>query len=222
MMEIIKGYIASCGVIVLVLIIGAIVKSNKNIDNNIPRKIVHIGVALSWFPMYKYFGTTIHILAIPIAFFIVNILSNKVNIFSSIPLLADNRDDGTYLYPLSLIIMSTITLIIPEFYPAYGIGLFSMAFGDGLASIVGNTINGKKYHIFGATKSLAGCLTVFLLSSLVAFLFPLIFNLEMNIVHAIIIGIIGMILEILGGKKIDNITLPIGVSILAYIFLVVI
>ena len=221
-MQIIIGYVFTCSIILLVLALASFIKRNKDIDNNISRKIVHVGVAFSWFIMYKYFGVSIHLLFVPLVTLSVNLASNLFNSFSFVPLLAENRDHGTYLYPLSMLIMAIITILIPDYFIAYGIGLFSMALGDGFASIIGNSINGKKYHVLGTTKSVAGCLTVLILTCIVAYQLSNLGGMPLSIIEIFIIGTIGMILEILGGKNIDNLTLPLGVSALSYLLMVVI
>jgi len=220
-MDILKGYILSSSYIVLILIIAMLVKKYSNFTNNVPRKIVHIGVAFTWFIMYKYFGASYHLLFVPIITLVVNLLSRFHNTFSFIPLLSDNRDSGTYLYPLSMLIMSITTIIIPEYFIAYGVGLLSMALGDGLASIFGNKFKSTEFRIFGAKKTFVGCLTVFFFTSLITYLLPLIEGIDANLIDVILIGFVGMILEFIGAKIADNITLPIGISLLAY-FLVVI
>ena len=220
-MEIIKGYIYVCAFMILVLSISTLVKIHLKVNNNIPRKIVHIGTAFSWFIIYKYFGTTIHMLFVPTVILIVNLCSNRLNIFSKVPLLTNNRDKGTYLYPLSMLIMSIITIINPDYYIAYGVGLFSMALGDGFASIIGNSFKSKEFRIFGAKKTIYGCLTVFLFTSIAAYTFPMMAGQQINIAATCFIGVSGMFLEILGGRSLDNITLPLIVSFLAYLAMMI-
>ena len=109
--------------------------------------------------------------------------------------------------------MAIITYIYPNFYPYFGIGLFVMSLGDGLASIVGKNI--KSREIYNG-KTLAGSLTVIIVSLIVVIVFNKLFNLNYEIWKIIVIGLVSFGLELIGKKGLDNISLPLGVALVSF------
>lgn len=207
---IIKGYIYTYLYIFLVLGIASLVYKKGN--GGITRKIIHIGVAFFYVFFYKYFKTSIHIIIIPLTFIILNYISYKKNILKS---MEEENSPGTVYYAVSSFIMAIITYLYPDFYPYFGIGLFVMAFGDGFAPLIGKSIKSKK--IYG-DKTLAGTITVFLISIIVVIVFDKIFGINYKIYEIIIIGIWSGLLEILGKKGIDNLSLPLGIALISWWF----
>ena len=138
-------------------------KFNKN-SREIVRKIIHIGIG----PL------------IPIAQFL-KIDQNSALIFTGIvslmvlinytyklfPTIEDieRKSYGTIFYCLSLFIL--IWLFWDKDPYALIAGFFIMAFGDGLAGLIGKSFNSKSWIIFKQKKSLIGTLTMFLTSLIV-------------------------------------------------------
>ena len=120
---------------------------------------------------------------------------------------------GTVYYPISMAIMATITYFNHGFYPYYGIGLFIMAFADGLAPIIGTKIKSKE--IGKTNKTIAGSITVFIISVLVIVIFNNMFKLDLTVFKIAILGLYSTIVEIISSKY-DNLLLPLATSILAY------
>ena len=78
---IVKGYIYTYLYIFLVLGVASLLYKKGN--GGITRKIIHIGVSFYYVFFYKYFGTSIHIIIVPITFIILNYISYKKNILKS-------------------------------------------------------------------------------------------------------------------------------------------
>lgn len=209
---IVKGYIFTYLYLILLLLITDILHKKFNVSEIITRKIVHIFVSFCWVILYVYFKNTIHIIVPPITFIIVNYISYKKNIFKGME--NDDNSIGTVLYPVSVLIMCIITYFEPKYYLAFGIGLFIMAFGDGLAPIIARKIKSNKLI---NDKTISGSLTVFVVSILVMLMFDTIFKIGFNIVQYLIIAILSTILELIGTKGLDNLYIPLGVSIIIYL-----
>ena len=90
-----------------------------------------------------------------------------------------------------------------------------MALGDGFAPIIGKSIKSKK--IYG-DKTLAGTLTVIIISIIVLVVFDKIFGINYKIYEIIVISIWSGLLEVLGKKGLDNLSLPLGIALISWWF----
>lgn len=206
-------YIVTFLYIFIILFISELLKNKKIVSEETARKVVHILVSFAYIIMYKMIYTNINIVIIPAIFIFINFISYKKNIFKGMEITSRNSM-GTVFYPMSMMIMALITYFHNDFYPFYGIGLFIMAFADGLAPIVADKFQSKK--IFNANRSINGSMTVFIISIIVIFIFNMIFNLDISLIKIVLLGFISMFLEGVSGKY-DNLILPIGISIASFL-----
>ena len=89
-----------------------------------------------------------------------------------------------------------------------------MAFGDGLAGLIGRSINSPKWLILGQTKSIAGTFTMGTVVAISTETISSFNSLEIQPLEIIVISLIATILEQISPWGIDNITVPIGVTCL--------
>jgi phytol kinase len=150
----------------LIFLISIVFKKFNDDSREIVRKIIHIGIG----PL------------IPIAQFL-KINQNSALIFTGIvsffvlinytyklfPTIEDveRKSYGTIFYCLSLFIL--ILLFWDKDPYALITGFFIMTFGDGLAGLIGKSLNSKSWIIFRQKKSMFGTLTMFLASLIVVF-----------------------------------------------------
>lgn len=209
---IIKGYILTYLYLGLLLFITYILNKYFKVNEIITRKLVHINVSFCYVIFYHYLGNSYHIIIPPLTFILLNYLSYKKNIFKG---MENNKETlGTVFYPISVLIMAIISYVVPEFYPYFGIGLFCMAFGDGLAPLIAGYLKSMKIY---NNKTLVGTLTVFIISIVVVILFNQIFTLNMDLFSIILIGVVSSLLELIGINGYDNLYLPLGVSLFSFI-----
>ena len=205
-------YLVTIGYILCILGLCGILKKKGLLKEEGSRKLVHIFVSFAYVFMYNMVGTSIHMIMIPCLFVILNYISYKKNLFQGMEL-NSRKSLGTVYYPLSMVVLATITYFHHEFYPYYGIGLFIMAFADGIAPIIAEKIKSRK--ILFENRSISGSITVFLVSFLVLFLFKMIFQLPYSIMEMVLLAMLATLLEFFGGKF-DNLVLPIGIALLSY------
>lgn len=209
---IIKGYILTYLYLGLLLFITYILNKYFKVNEVVTRKLVHINVSFCYVIFYNYLGTSYHIMIPPLTFILLNYLSYKKNIFRG---MENNKETlGTVFYPISVLIMAIITYVVPEFYPYFGIGLFCMAFGDGLAPLIAGYLKSMKIY---NNKTLVGSLTVFIISIMVVIIFNHVFTLGLDGFSVIFIGIVSSLLELIGINGYDNLYLPLGVSLFSFI-----
>ena len=156
------------GIILLYLfsifLISIVFKKYNEDSKEVVRKIIHIGIG----PL------------IPIAQFL-KINQNSALIFTGIVTLmvfinytyklfptiedVERKSYGTLFYCLSLFIL--IYLFWDKDPYALICGFFIMSFGDGLAGLLGKSLNSKSWILFNQKKSLFGTMTMFLTSLIV-------------------------------------------------------
>ena len=118
---------------------------------------------------------------------------------------ARKRDENKFvLGPVTLVLGIILSAILWEKLPA-AIGIYALAFGDGLASLVGKLIG--KVTIPGAHgKTVAGSLACF------TAVFIATFCCSCNCLVSLIIGLCAMMIEVLPLADFDNILIPICIG----------
>ena len=198
---------------IILVIIGAKIFEKKG--NEASRKFIHIMLGNWWF-IAMYFFTNVWFAAfVPATFIIINYLSFKKNIIKVME--RDEQDGfGTVYYAVSLLILVIVSFGI---YDMPSLGLIPnlvMAYGDGLAALVGKNIKSKKYKLGDSKKSFAGSLTMFAIATLLiggylAFWHPGVYlaTPHWSLVTAMI-GFVITAIEAISVKGTDNITVPLG------------
>lgn len=180
------------------------------------RKIVHIGtgnvIFLAWglaIPAWVGCGAAI-------AAAIVAIISYRLPILPSVNGVG-RKSFGTLFYALS--IGGAIAIFWPLGRPEYAaLGVGIMAWGDGLAALVGQAWGRHPYHIAGNTKSWEGSLTMLGVSfglglgvlGLAGGAWPSV------VVVAGLVAIAATALEAFSLYGLDNLTVPLGTAAIAY------
>jgi len=179
------------------------------------RKIVHIGsgnvVLLAW---WLQIPTTIGIGAAIVAG-IIALLSYSVPILPSLNSVG-RKSLGTFFYAVSFgVLFACFWTKYPEFTV---IGILIMAWGDGLAAVIGQRFGQHPYQIFGGKKSLEGSLTMFLVSFLMAGL--ILTSTQGNPLSswgiALVVAMVATGLESFSWLGIDNLLVPLGSTFCAF------
>jgi phytol kinase len=128
------------------------------------RKTVHILVSNWWLLAMVFFNQPLWAAIVPACFVVLNYLSYRYKIFVVMERTEGKGDLGTVYYALSLLILSLLTFG-PGRNPVVGAaGILIMGYGDGLAALIGKRFSIGRYKIFGSTKSMAGNLTMLVVS----------------------------------------------------------
>ena len=195
--------------IITILVIAFFCKRYFPKKEELSRKIVHIGtgpvILLAWlFDIPKN-------IAFFSAFFITIALGINYQ-FRLLPAIEDieRKSFGTIAYGISITIL--LLLFWPRYASSISIGILSMAFGDGLAGLVGRSINSPKWSVLGQTKSIAGTCTMGSIVAITTATISSINNLDIQPIEILVISLIATFLEQISPWGIDNITVPIGVT----------
>ncbi len=172
------------------------------------RKVVHIGtgnvILLAWLlELPGWVGIISGFLA-----GIITLVSYYLPILPGVNSV-DRKSLGTFFYAVSM------GLLVGVFWqielPHYGvIGILSMAWGDGLAAIIGQKFGKHPYTIFGNTKSWEGTSTMFMVSYAIVSI--VLFSVQGNIWQTWAVGIPVAIaataVESIAQWGLDNLSVP--------------
>ncbi|MFQ4143461.1 diacylglycerol/polyprenol kinase family protein [Chlorogloeopsis sp. ULAP02] len=186
-------------------------------DPEIVRKIVHIGtgnvILLAWWLKIPVIaGITASIVASS-----VTLLSYRFPILPGINSVG-RQSFGTFFYAVSIgILIAWFWHIQQPHYAA--LGILVMAWGDGLAALIGQRFGKHKYKVFGGQKSWEGSLTMAVVSYLIISLILL--SVQGNIWQtwfiSLGVALVATGLETFSFLGIDNLTVPLGSAALAFL-----
>lgn len=208
------GFVAIClGCLVL---LAETLHRFANADSELTRKIVHIGtgnvILLAWWlNIPAWVGICASIIASLIA-----LLSYYVPILPGINSVG-RKSLGTFFYAISM------GLLIAWFWPIQqyqyaAIGILIMAWGDGLAGLIGQNFGKHSYEVWGIKKSWEGSLTMAIASySVTSLIFFAVFgNLWFTWLVSIVIALVATALEAFSKLGIDNLTVPLASAALGF------
>lgn len=184
-------------------------------DPELTRKVVHIGsgnvILLAW---WLQISTWVIITAAIMAA-IIAIISYVTPILPSINSVG-RKSLGTLFYAVSIGILAAIFWQNNPEYTA--IGILTMAWGDGMAAIIGQRYGKHTYQLFGITKSWEGSLTMAGFSYLVTSIILLFVqgNCWQIWLISLVVAVGATSLETLSKWGIDNFTVPLASAMLCF------
>ena len=208
------GYILTFGWVFLILGVTLLLKKRTGADDEVSRKIVHVAVAFAYIPMYFFLRDTWHFVVPTAAFIVLNAVSYRHNLFAAMERAdAEKRSLGTVYYAVSMTVMGALCVRVPRCLPCYAMGLFCMALGDGFAPIFGAIRKGNR-RLLGE-RTLYGTLSVFVICLIVAAAVSAVFRMGLPAWAVGVIALAAALLELIGRRGLDNLTLPLGVFLLS-------
>lgn len=206
------------GVIVSAIYIVAVVVTSKfmsKFGEEASRKFIHVLLSNVWIIYMLFIDSLVPACILPIAFVIINTLSYKFKLIKSMER-KENDGFGTIYYAVSMLVVSIIAYVAGD--PRIGAtGILIMGYGDGFAAIIGKKIKSKKYRIGKTTKSIAGSLTMFIISLFISFIVLKMIGVKYLIFDSFGIAVVATILEAISIKGFDNITVPVITTILTFL-----
>ena len=185
----------------------------------VSRKFIHIMLGNWWIIAMIFFNNVWFASFVPATFVIINYISYKKDIIKVME--RDEQDGfGTVYYALSLLILAVVSFGIFK-NPILGLApTLVMAYGDGLAAIVGKKIKSKRYKLGNTKKSFAGSLTMFFIALILIGGYLLFIKKEMFWISShwplvsLMIAFCITAIEAVSGKGMDNISVPISTLLL--------
>lgn len=211
------GYLLSLGYVFVILIIAAAAEKYHILEQEGRRKFVHIMLVFTWVIMIHFLTETIHLVLIPVVFVLLNsvsyITSKKgtasIPVLSSMERTGEEETPGTVYYACSMMMMGIILCFRKDMLISCGIGLFCLAFGDGMAGVIGKKSFGIfKKQLFSG-KTLGGSLACIVFAVIGCSIWLLLMGKEVLFLPVLTVGIVCAILE-LPGYGLDNLSIPLG------------
>ena len=193
----------------LIFLISAVYKKYNENNREFVRKIIHIGIG-PIIPIAQFLE--IDQIAALIFTGIISFLVLINYTYKIFPTIEDveRKSYGTLFYCLSLFIL--IWLYWNKDPYALITGFFIMTFGDGLAGLIGRSINSKSWIFFKQKKSLFGTITMFLTSLIVVSSLGYTQEFSFNL-NYFMIAFIDTFLEQFSILGIDNLIVPITTAL---------
>nr|WP_287522431.1 SEC59/DGK1/VTE5 family protein [Okeania sp. SIO2C2] len=201
----------------IILIFAEVLNRFAKVDPEISRKVVHIGtgnvILLAWWlQIPAWVGIMAGILSAAIA-----LISYRLPILPSVNSVG-RKSLGTFFYAVSIGILIGCFWFLEQ--PQYAaLGILIMAWGDGLAAVIGQNFGKHPYQVWGMKKSWEGSLTMCLVSYAICSLILLAVqgNIWPTWVVAIPVALAATGLETLSKIGIDNLTVPLGSAALCFL-----
>ena len=196
--------------ILLVLSAALVCRKRWPEQRELSRKIVHIGtgpvVVLAWWLSIPAS------IAVPVAFVItvITAINHRMQVLPAVEDV-DRNSYGTVAYGLAISLL--LLLFWPEQAAAVCAGVLVMAFADGLAGLVGRGMTSPSWTVWQQRKSIAGTVTMGLVTALVLILLVLISQSPLHPLRLIAVCALAVGLEQWGRWGIDNLTVPMAVGL---------
>lgn len=195
----------------LLVLIAVAIRRRWNAHGEWSRKLVHIGggavVPLAWWSGID------RRLAIPAAALItlLALINHRRRLLSAIEDVG-RASYGTVAYAAS------ITLLLALFWPqradAVCAGVLVMAFGDGLAGLVGPRIASPSWRVLGERRSLAGTLSMALVSLAVLMALAAMVPSAPSWLLLVLMALLATGLEQIAVLGLDNLSVPVAVALI--------
>ena len=216
------GLVGSYVLIFMIIGISTILQKKNILGDEGARKFIHIGVS-NWWILAMFFFTDENkvwfAMIAPFTFIILNYLSYRLNILKAMER-GGKGNLGTVYFPISLLILVALTFGVVDNPFIGAVGILVMGYGDGLAAVIGKRF-GKRMLVNG--KSFEGSLTMFIASFVVTFVIAT-FTQSIGIALLLAMGVAAFatLIELFTPKGLDNLSVPLGSSLIFYLLLLII
>ncbi len=208
------GFIASLLYIAVILGSASLLAKYTGITTEGSRKYIHILLG-NWVFFSPLFTSWWALATIPALFVVINSISKKHQLLPAM----ERGDDsyGTVFYAASLLLLSLLSSVFKNPRPLY-LGVLIMAYGDGLAAVIGQKFGNQRQLPEASSKTVAGSLTLgvtsFLVTSLVLqLIIPTGLNhpsMLLTLLIALLGAVFSVAVERTGTRGIDNLSLPLA------------
>lgn len=208
------GYLASLGYLAVIIAFFEIIRKKFKINVEITRKILHILIGFTWVIMDIFWGVSYHQIIMCALFVVINALSLKFKIFSSIERSKEKNHFGTVYYALAMLVLAVASFLYHPLYMPFGMAVMCLSFGDGFAPLVSKIF--KKHNLkLTNSKTLAGTVACILFSFLALLVFNVCYKLEYSILSLVAIAFAVGLVELLIGFGLDNFGITFSVALIA-------
>lgn len=189
-------------------------------STEIKRKFVHILFGNWWFAIVMLSVDWGVLFLFSTTLVIVNYVSMKIpgGWLAKLDEGRNIKSHGIVLYPIAVVILLLVSFKYDDLRVG-AIGIIPLAYGDGMAALVGQKLNYKPFFVSRSKKSVSGCCTMFCVSFIVLSIYIYLSGLNGDILEVVlsslIISFVAMIVEMITPWGFDNISVS-AVSVFMY------
>jgi dolichol kinase len=103
------------------------------------------------------------------------------------------------------------------------IAIFAMSYGDGFASLLGMKFGRKKYKIFGDQKSYFGSISMFIFTFIMIIIAFLYYGVDFTYYKLLVLAFIAIaaaVVEAITPRGLDNLSVPLSISVIYWFLLI--
>lgn len=183
------------------------------------RTFTHI-LVMNWWLIATFFIKDYWLaITAPILFVIFNTLNVIYNFIPAINTKRRDSNKGPIYYALAVFILTAATFHTPSFHIVGGIGLLVMAYGDGFAALIGQKYGTHTYTIFKGHKTFEGSFTMLVVSMIVITTYQYLQLGTVDFIQVFLLSLVATFVEAISPFGIDNLFIPILVSLLYFIMI---
>lgn len=200
--------------------LGEIARKLLGLKEEFTRKFIHIGVGHWIFLAIAFFGSWKWAIIPPATFILLNYLSYRATLFKSMEI-GEKSNLGTIYYPVSLLVLVAVFFSLDSRYIA-AVGIMAMAWGDGMAAIIGLHFGRLSFFVGDRKKSLEGSCAMFSFSFISIFVALLLLSPYSGftlILKTLVTSLLATFLELVSIRGTDNLSVPILTSMIFYLLL---
>ncbi|MDD4290907.1 MAG: DUF92 domain-containing protein [Clostridia bacterium] len=202
-MPIIWGYAISVSYLILLFGLTWVLEKKFKVSVEHGRKILHTLLGLVWFILVRFFGSSFHLIVLPIIFVFINVVSYKTKLISIMERGQDNHP-GTIYFAISTVILTSLCVFDSGLTSICGMAVLILSIGDGFAAIFGGIKRGnrtiyRKKTLFGFLACFLACFTICL--AYMRFI-------QLPILWLIALPLTLAFIELFSDRGLDNLTLP--------------
>ncbi len=205
--------------ILYIVIIIAISTRLTHLPFEFSRTFTHI-LVMNWWLIATFFIKDYWLaITAPILFVIFNTLNVIYNFIPAINTKRRDSNKGPIYYALAVFILTAATFHTPSFHIVGGIGLLVMAYGDGFAALIGQKYGTHTYTIFKGHKTFEGSFTMLVVSMIVITTYQYLQLGTVDFIQVFLLSLVATLVEAISPFGIDNLFIPILVSLLYFIMI---
>lgn len=199
-----------------IIVVSVLAQKVAKVSNDTTRKIIHIGVGNWILFAFTLFQTPFYLVFVPATFVIINFLSYKFSLIKSME--QEESSLGTVWYAVSLLVLVLVGYYTGQKELAIA-GILVMAYGDGLAAVIGRKFGKNKQFPCFLNKSVPGFIAMVVISFVVIWATLLFCTGQHYFWVSLFVAVCAGFIELSGSFGFDNLVVPLGTAFLLWIFL---
>lgn len=199
-------FVAMAGVGVLVCL-GEYLRRVHLLHTEVTRKFIHITVA-GWAASWPFFMEWKQIQLISLLMFVGIVLSRGMHLFRAIHGV-QRRTWGELFFAMSI----GLAAVLARDEWTFAAAMLVMGVADGFAALAGTLIDGRRYRVFGHTKSFHGTAVFFVCTLVILVACSMPGNFPIGLVGFVLLPAIASVFENISIAGTDNLFVPLVVML---------